>query len=184
MVTFFRLTVLVVLWGGGNTANKYHRCLWGVLAVSRQHWVCPRSQRVCFPNLHCSGSRLLCQELSEAGPGLSALSRSKLLRFRFSATPQRRRLDWACILCPLPVGAAQVTRCLASMVAPSWGCDSLPPSSLLLRFLGVEWVRLLRCAMCLSCRADLWLRPSWRMSTIQNTKESWVSNEACLQFGK
>ena len=38
---------------------------------------------VLFPSLHSSGSRLLCQELSEVGPGLHALSRSKLLRFRF-----------------------------------------------------------------------------------------------------
>ena len=72
------------------------------------------SRRVCFPSLHCSGFRLLCKELSEAGPVLSALPRSKPLRFRFSGTSQRRRLDWVCILCPSLVRAAQVTRCLAS----------------------------------------------------------------------
>ena len=33
---------------------------WRVLAVSQPHWVCPRSERVCFPCLHCLGSRLLC----------------------------------------------------------------------------------------------------------------------------
>ena len=37
-------------------------------------------------------------ELSKAGPGLRALPRSKLLRFRFLSTPQRQRLGWACIL--------------------------------------------------------------------------------------
>ena len=41
------------------------------------------SQRVCFHGLQFSGSRLLCQELSEAGPGLPALPRSKSLRLRF-----------------------------------------------------------------------------------------------------
>ena len=56
----FRLTCAVVLWGGRSTANKYHWCVWGVLAVSEPHWVCPYSQCVCFPSLHCSGSRLLC----------------------------------------------------------------------------------------------------------------------------
>ena len=65
----------------------------------RPHWVCPRSWRVCFPSLHCSGSRLLCQELSDAGPGLYALPRSKLLKFRFLGTPQRHRLGWVCVLC-------------------------------------------------------------------------------------
>ena len=41
-------------------------------------------------------------ELSKVGPGLCALPRSKLLRFRFSGTPQRHRLSWACVLCPSP----------------------------------------------------------------------------------
>ena len=43
------------------------------------------------------------RELSEVGPGLHALPRSKPLRFRFSGTPQRRRLDWVCVLCPSQV---------------------------------------------------------------------------------
>ena len=72
----FRFTCLVVLWGGRNTANKYHWHVRGVLAVSQQHWVCPRSWHVCFPSLHCSDSRLLCRELSDAVPGLHALPRS------------------------------------------------------------------------------------------------------------
>ena len=122
VVTFisFRLSCSVVLWGGRNTTNKYHWGVWGVLAMSWPPWFCPCSQRVCFPSLHCSDSRLLCQELPEVGPGLHALLRSKPLRFRLLGTPQRRRLGWACILCPSQVRAAQVTRCLTSAVAPSW----------------------------------------------------------------
>ena len=118
---FFRHTCLVMLWGGRNTANKYHWRVWGMLAVFQLHWVCPCSHHVCFHGLHCSGSRLLCQELSEAGPGLCALSRSKPLRFRFLGTPQRCRLSWACVLCPSQVRAALVTRCLASTVSSRWG---------------------------------------------------------------
>ena len=53
-------------------------------------------------------------KLSKAVPGLRALPRSKALRFRFSGTPQRHRLIWACILCPSQVRAVQVTRCLVS----------------------------------------------------------------------
>ena len=113
----FRLACSVVLWGGRNTANKYH---WRVFTVIQPHWVRPHSQRVCFPSLHCSDSRLLRRKLSDAGPGLHALCRSKLLRFRFSGTPQRRRLVWACVLHPCPVQAAQVTRYLVSAVTPSW----------------------------------------------------------------
>ena len=49
-------------------------------------------------------------ELSKVGPGLRALPRSKLLRFRF--------FSWACIFCPSQVGAAQATKCLVSAQSP------------------------------------------------------------------
>ena len=53
----FRLICSVVLWGGRNTANKYHWRVWGVLPVSQAHWVCPCSEHV--PVYTVSGSRLL-----------------------------------------------------------------------------------------------------------------------------
>ena len=122
---FLRLTCSVVLRGGRNTANKCHWHVWGVLAVFQAHWVWLCSRHVCFPCLHCSGSRLLCQELSKASPGLYALPRSKPLRFRYSGTPQRHRFGWACVLCPFQVRAAQVRaaqviKCLASAVAETY----------------------------------------------------------------
>ena len=116
----FRLTCSVVLWGGRNSANMSPACVGRARSVSAALGL-PRSRRVCFPGLHCAGSRLLSQELSEAGPGLHALPRSTPLRFRFSGPPQRRRLGRARVLCPSQVRAAQVTRCLASAVAPRWG---------------------------------------------------------------
>ena len=91
-----------------------------VLTVIRPHWVCPCSQHVCFPCLHCLGYRLLCWELSEVSPGLYALPRSKPLSFRYLGSPQRRRLGWACVLCPSRAQAAQVTRCLVSAVAATY----------------------------------------------------------------
>ena len=42
-------------------------------------------------------------ELSKVGPGLRALPRSKLLKFRFLGTPQQHRLGWASIVCPSQV---------------------------------------------------------------------------------
>ena len=104
---------------------KYHWRLWGVLPVSRPHWVCPGSRCVCFHSLHCSGSRLLCQELSEASPALHAPPRSKPFRFRYSGTPQRHRLGWACVLCSSQVRVAQLTRCLESAVTETY-CLSHP----------------------------------------------------------
>ena len=77
---------------------------------------------VCFPCLPCLGSRLLCQELSEAGPGLYTLPRSKPLRFRYSGGPQRHRLSSS--------GDQVFGKCSR--------CDLLPPPSLPLGFLGVQ----------------------------------------------
>ena len=62
-------------------------------------------------------------ELSKVGPGFCVLPRSKLLRFRFSGTPQRHRLGWACVLCPSKVLGAQATRCLVSAFSPGRGAS-------------------------------------------------------------
>ena len=62
-------------------------------------------------------------QLSKACPGLRALPRSKLLRFRFLGTPQTHRLSWACVLCPSQVRGAQMTRCLASAVSQVCGAS-------------------------------------------------------------
>ena len=97
-ILLFTLTCSVMLWGGRNTANKYHWCVWGVLTVSGPHWVCPHSQHVCFPSLHCSGSRLLCREqalgcvhcpgLSHSGSGSQVLHKgADLVGPAFCALP-------------------------------------------------------------------------------------------------
>ena len=86
---------------------------------------------------HSSGSRLLHQEPSEAGPGLHAPPRSKPLRFRHLGSPQWRRLGWACVLCPSQERVAQV-------FGEHGGCDLSPFLSLLLSFLGVPLVLLVR----------------------------------------
>ena len=146
-----------MLCRGRHAVNKYHWRLWGVLAVFRQQWVCPRSWSVCFPCLHCTGSRLLCREPSKASPGLHAPPRSKPLRFRHSGSPQRRRLGWACVLCSSLIRAAQVM-CLASANAATYG---LPAT------------RLSGCKTGAPSQADV-DRP--------DPQEVLVSKEACLQF--
>ena len=57
----FRLTCSVVLWGGRNTANKYHWRVWGVLAVCGPQWV-------------CRSSRLLSRGTVQSGPCVSCTS--------------------------------------------------------------------------------------------------------------
>ena len=146
--------------------------------MSRPHWVCPRSRCVCFPCLHCLGSRLLCQELSEASPGLYALPRSKPLRFRYSGTPQRRRISWACILCPSQVWAAQVTRCLACAVPATYHLPR-PCRSIFgvynQRILGVRVSLLGSWSLAATLLVDVYCPES---------QEVLVSNKACLQFGR
>ena len=106
---------------------KYHWCVgsacsvWATLGL-RPLPVCVLS--VCTAQAPGCSAR----ELSKVGSGLRALPRSKPLRFRFLGTPQRRRLGWACILCPSQVRAAQVTGCLASALSPGGGASYRLPS--------------------------------------------------------
>ena len=147
MSGLLRLNCSVVLWGGRDTANKYHLCVCGVFAVSGPHWVCPSSWRMCFPGLHCSGFRLLCRGTFQSGPWVHVLPRSKLLRFRFSGTPQGHRLSWACVLCPSQVRAAQATRCLVNILSLGGVVTLITSLVLALGFLSVQWECHLRCAM-------------------------------------
>ena len=133
----FRLTCSVVLWGGRNTANKYHWCVWGVLAVYGPHWVCPSSWSMCFPGLHVQAPGSPAGVLSKSGSVFHELPRSKLLRFGFLGTPQRHRLGWAYTSCPSQVQAAQETRCLASGLTQVGRASYSTTQSLPLSFLGV-----------------------------------------------
>ena len=60
-----------------------------------------------------------------------------LLRLRQSGSPQRRRLSWACVLCPSQVRVAQV-------FGERGRCDLSPLPPLLPGFLGVQLAPLLR----------------------------------------
>ena len=68
-------------------------------------------------------------ELSKTGHGLCVVPRSKPLMVRFSGTPQRHRLGWACVLCSSQVRAALVTWCLVSALSPGMWCILSPPWS-------------------------------------------------------
>ena len=119
------------------------RSVWATLALPPLTGVCAfLAYTVQVPG--CSAG-----ELSKVGPGLRALSKSEPLRFRFSGTPQRHRLGWACFLCPSQVRAAQATRCMVSAVFPAGRGILSPPLSQPLGFLGAPRECHLRCALCL-----------------------------------
>ena len=104
------------------------------------------------PGLSCSssGSWVLHKGADLVGPA-------------FCARPRSEQLRWP--------GAWQ------AQSPPVEGCDLSPYLSQPLGFLGVKWVRLLRCALCVFWGADLWLWPSWWMSTVQNPKKSLLATK-------
>ena len=122
--------------------------------MSQPHWACPHSRRMCPPSQRCSGSRLLLQEPSKAGPGLHAPPRSKPLRFRHLGSPQRRRLGLGLHFVPFPGPSSSGDQ----LFGERGHCDLSPPLSLLLSFLGVQLAHLVR----------------WMLS-VQNPKESWLA---------
>ena len=93
-----------MLQGGRGTSDKGHR----------PHWVCPLSQRVCFPRLQCSGSRLLFREralscVHFSGPSLSGSGFQVLQKGTDSAGPA---------FCAFLIRAAQAARSLTSALSP------------------------------------------------------------------
>ena len=86
MISYSGLLVQSCCGEGG--ALRTDICVWGALTAFRPHWVCPVQGCLCFPRLHCSGSRLLYMERA-----------LRCLQFQFSGTPQKRRFGCACVLC-------------------------------------------------------------------------------------
>ena len=103
-----------------------------------------------FPGLSHPGSgpRVLQKGTDSVGPEFCSLPRSKQLRW-----PGAWRV-------PSP----KVGQCVLS-----------PPQSQPLDFLGVNWEHCLKYAMCLFWGADLWVQPSWLMSTVQDPRKTWLA---------
>ena len=111
--SLFSFSRPVLLRGGQGAAGRY-RCVWGALEVFRPHWVCPVQGCLCFPRLHCSGSRLLYRERA-----------LRCLPFQFSGSPQKHGLGWACILC-FPRPSSSGNQELAGCTLPD-ACAFSPP---------------------------------------------------------
>ena len=91
-------------------------CVGSAHSVSRTGFA-PAHGMCSFPVYTSQALDCSARELSEAGPELCALPRSKPLKFMFLGTPQRHRLSWACVLCPSQVRVAQATRCLTTTLS-------------------------------------------------------------------
>ena len=105
--------------------------------------------------------------LSHSGSGSQVLHKvAESVRPAFCALPRSEQLR--------RLGACRVQ---SSKV---WGCILSPPRSGPLGFLSVQWKRHLRCVVCLSWGADLWLWPSWWMSTVQDPWKTWLATGSLL----
>ena len=82
----------------------------------------PRSQHMCFPRLHCSGSRLLSREQALRGVHFPGLSRSG----SGSRVLHKGADSVGPAFCAFPAGAAQATRSLRSTLSPG-AARLLPP---------------------------------------------------------
>ena len=121
-------------------------------------------------------------EVSKAGPGLCALSRSKPLRFRFlgihkgtdsvgpafCAFPRSEQLRQPGVLqANSPQVLGRGVHLITSPVPAAW-------------FPGWQQVCASQLCHVSLLGADLWLWPSWWMSTIQNPKKSWLATGSLL----
>ena len=120
----------------------------------RPHWVC-RAHGVCFPRVHCSGSRLP----TGSGPCVACGSSFRVLHKSADSV--------APAFCAFPSGAAQAARSLTGALSPVRCAFSPPPSQP--QFLRASWVRA-------PCACSQELRPSRRMLTIQTLRKSLVRN--------
>ena len=83
-------------------------------------------------------------------------------------------------MCPSQVQASQLTRCLVCPLSQVGHVSSSPTQSWPLGFPGVPQKHCLSCAVFLLWGADLRLQPSWKMSTIQYPRKTWLATGSLL----
>ena len=168
MVTYLGSFVQLCCGEGGTLQSNISgmcgecwQCL-GHAGFAPTHSVCA------FPVYTSQAPGCSAGEQSKAGPGLPALLRSKPLKvqvLRYS-TKAQPRLGLRFVPFPDPsisgdqvLGECTLPWCVVCLItslfpAPRFpGCTARAPSRL-------------RCALCFLWGADLWLRPSWQMSTV------------------
>ena len=146
----FRLACSVVLWGGRNTVNLSVVCggsahsVWTTVGLPLLTVACA------FLVYTAQAPSCSAGVLSKAGPPFHALLRSKLLRFRFSGTPQRHRLGWACVFLPFPGPSSSGNKVLGEHSVPGGPCVLVTSLVLAARFpgspLGLLWGAISGCS--------------------------------------
>ena len=146
MVTYLGLLVQLCCVEGGtlqtNITGMCGECLQclGHTGFAPAHGACT------FPVYTSQALGCSAGELSEAGPGLRPLPRSKLLRFRFSGTPQRGRTQLDLRFVPFPGPSSSGNQVLGECCLPRWGVCLITSSVPAARFPG--WQRVSPSPVC------------------------------------
>ena len=121
-------------------------------------WNCLKWAQGCghFPGLSCSGS----------GSWVRHKGAQIQLGLRFVPFPG------PCSSGNQVLGEYTLPRCAVVLSRRSY---HLPHPSCSFSWVCSQWERCLRCAVCLLWGADLWLRPSWWMSTTQYPRKAWLA---------
>ena len=136
MVTYLGSFVQLCCGEGGTLQTNITGMCGECLQCLNHIGFAPAHGTCAFPFYTAQSPGCSAGELSKVGPGFHALPRSKMLRFRFSGTPQRHRLCLSCGLYSFQVQAAQATRCLESALFPGGAVcliTSLVPTAQFLR---------------------------------------------------
>ena len=122
MVTYLG-SLVQLCCGEGGTLQTNITGMFGECSQRLDHAGFAPTHGMCtFPVYTSQALGCSSRELSEAGPWLHELPRSKPLRFRFSSTPQRCRLGWV----PFPVPISSDNQAL--IVSPGGECVLSPPT--------------------------------------------------------
>ena len=81
---------------------------------------------------------------------------------------------------PFPGLISSGDQVLGECTVPGGSCILITSPSWPLGVPGVSQEHCLRCAVCLLCRANLRLQPSWRLSTIQDLRKMWLAARSLL----
>ena len=155
--------------GEGGTLQTNNTGMCGEFLQCMDYTGFAPAQGVCaFPVYTAQALGCSTGKLSKVGPGFCVLSCSG----SGSRVLHKGTDSVGHVFCALP-RLEQLRRPDAWQAhCPRWAVFCSPPWSQTLGFLGVLQEHRLRCAVCLLWGADLWLRPSWQMSTVQDPRKS------------
>ena len=142
--------------------------VWATLGLPQLMVVCA-SPVFIAQALGCSAGML-----SKADPAFPALPRSKLLRFRFSATPQRHRLGWGAFV-PFLGPSSSGDQVLGECTVLGGPCILITSLILVARCPGCAVRAPSQVCHILLWGADLRLQLSWWMSIVQDPRKVWLA---------